>query len=142
MKVRDIMSHHVQLVSSSAMVNEAAEKMGAFNIGALPIIEDNKIAGMLTDRDIAIRVVAAGLNPKMTVIKNVYTPGIITCYEDDYIEIAARIMEDNQVRRLLVLGDDSNTAGILSIGDLALKTNRGHLTYKILEKVCEPAQIQ
>jgi CBS domain-containing protein len=142
MKVRDVMSHHVQRISSSAMVSEAAEKMRIFNIGILPILEDNKIVGMLTDRDIVIRVVAAGLNPKITVIKDVYTPDAICCHEDEDIETVASIMEDNQVRRLLVLDHDDNVAGILSIGDLALKTNIDHLTDEILEKVCEPARVE
>ncbi len=138
MKAREIMSTYVQSISSSAMVSEAAERMRIFDIGALPILEDNKIVGMLTDRDIVIRVIAAGLDPKMTVIKDAYTPNIISCFEEDEIETAARIMEDNQVRRLVVLGDDSTVAGILSLGDLALKTNIEHLTWEILERVCEP----
>ncbi len=142
MKVRDVMSRHVQRISSSAMVCEAAEKMRIFDIGSLPVLEDNKIVGMLTDRDIVIRVVAAGLSPRMTVIKDVYTPDIICCYPDDDIEAAARVMEDNQIRRLLVLDHDDNIAGILSIGDLALKTNIDRLTYEILEKVCEPARLE
>ncbi len=142
MKVRDVMSHHVQRISSSAVVSEAAEKMRIFNIGTLPILEDNKVVGMLTDRDIVIRVVAAGLNPKVTVIKDVYTPDIISCYTDDDLESAARIMEDNQVRRLLVLDHNDNIAGVLSIGDLALKTKIDYLTYEILEKVCEPARVE
>ena len=74
MKVREIMSTDVQRISSSAMVNEAAEKMRVFNIGCLPILEDNKIVGMLTDRDIVIRAVAAGINPRMTIVKDIYTP--------------------------------------------------------------------
>lgn len=138
MKVREIMSAYVQSISSSAMVSEAAERMRIFDIGAIPILENNKIIGILTDRDIVIRAIAAELDPKMTVIKDVYTPNILNCFEEDEIETAARIMEDNQVRRLVVLGDDNTVVGMLSLGDLALKTNIAHLTWEILEKVCEP----
>ena len=140
MKVREIISTHVQRISSSAMVSEAAEKMRIFDIGALPILEDNKIVGMLTDRDIVIRAIAAGLDPKMTAIKDVYTPNVLSCFEDDEIETAARIMEDNQVRRLVVLGNDNNVVGMISLGDLAFKTDVDHLTWEILERVCEPTR--
>ena len=140
MKVKEIMSTHVQSISSSAMVSEAAERMRIFDIGALPVLEDKKIVGMLTDRDIVIRAVAAGLDPKMTVIKDVFTPNILSCSQEDEIETAAKIMEDNQVRRLVVLGDDNAVVGMLSLGDLALNTSIDHLTWEILEKVCEPAR--
>jgi CBS domain-containing protein len=93
---------------------------------------------MLTDRDIVVRAVAAGLNPKMTVVKDVFTPEVLCCSEEDDIETAARIMEDNQVRRLVVLGDDQAVVGMLSLGDLALKTSNDHLAYEVLERVCEP----
>jgi CBS domain-containing protein len=136
MKVREIMSSHVQLISTSQMVSEAAERMKTLDIGALPILEDNKIVGMLTDRDIVVRAVAAGLNPKMTVVKDVFTPEVLCCSEEDDIETAARIMEDNQVRRLVVLGDDQAVVGMLSLGDLALKTSNDHLAYEVLERVC------
>jgi CBS domain-containing protein len=140
MKVREIMSTHVQRISSSAMVSEAAEKMRIFDIGALPVLEENKIVGMLTDRDIVIRAIATGLDPKMTVIKDVFTPNVFCCSQEDDIETAARIMEDNQVRRLVVLGDDNSVVGMLSLGDLALKTSVDHLAFEILEKVCEPTR--
>ena len=140
MKVREIMSTDVQRISSSAMVSEAAEKMRVFNIGCLPILEDNKIVGMLTDRDIVIRAIAAGSNPRMTIIKDIFTPNIIRCYEDDDIETAATIMEVHRVRRLVVIRNDNSVAGILSLGDLASKANIDHLTYEIMERVCEPVR--
>jgi len=140
MKVREIMSSHVQRISSSQMVSEAAERMKTFDVGALPILEDNKIVGMLTDRDIVVRAVAAGLDPKMTVVKDVFTPEVLCCSEEDDIETAAKIMEDNQVRRLVVLGDDQTVVGMLSLGDLALKTSNDYLTYEVLERVCEPTR--
>ena len=138
MKVREIMNTLVQQISSGAMVSEAAERMRIFDIGALPVLEDSKIVGMLTDRDIVIRAVAAGLGPKMTVIKDVFTPNVLCCFHEDEIETAAKIMEDKQVRRLVVLGDNNTVAGILSLSDLALKASIDHLKYEILERVCEP----
>ena len=140
MKIREIMSSHVQSISSSAMVSEAAERMKRFDVGSLPILEDNKIVGMLTDRDIVVRAVAAGLDPKMTVVKDVFSPEIMYCSEEDDIEAAAKIMEDSQVRRLVVLGDNQTVVGMVSLGDLALKTSNDHLTYEVLERVCKPTR--
>ncbi len=140
MKVREIMSSHVQQISSSAMVAEAAEKMNTFDIGALPVLENNTIVGILTDRDIVIRTVAAGLDPKTTVIKDIITPGIFCCCEQDNIETAAQIMEDHQVRRLVVLAEDKTVVGMVSLGDLALKTSNDHLTYEVMERICEPTR--
>jgi len=140
MKVREIMSSHVQSISFSAMVSEAAEKMKIFDIGALPILEDNKIVGMLTDRDIVVRAAAAGLDPKTTVVKDVFTPEVMCCSEEEDIEAAGKIMEDSQVRRLVVLGDDQTVVGMVSLGDLALKTSNNHLTYEVLKRVCEPTR--
>ena len=121
MKVREIMNTLVQQISSGAMVSEAAERMRIFDIGALPVL-----------------AVAAGLDPKMTVIKDVFTPNVLCCFHEDEIETAAKIMEDKQVRRLVVLGDNNTVAGILSLSDLALKASIDHLKYEILERVCEP----
>ena len=140
MKVREIMSSHVKQISSSAMASEAADKMKTFDVGALPILEDNKIVGMLTDRDIVVRAIATGMDPKMTVIKDILTPEVLCCFEEDDISTAARIMEDNQVRRLVVLDNDKTVVGMISLGDLALKTSNDHLTYEILERVCGPAR--
>ena len=140
MKVREIMSSPVKQISSSAMVSEAADKMKTFDVGALPILEDNKIVGMLTDRDIVVRTIAMDMDPKMTVIKDIFTPEVLCCFEEDDISAAAKIMEDNQVRRLVVLDNEKTVVGMISLGDLALKTSNDHLAYEILERVCEPAR--
>jgi CBS domain-containing protein len=140
MKVREIMSSPVKQISSSAMVSEAADKMKTFDVGALPILEDNKIVGMLTDRDIVVRTIAMDMDPKMTVIKDIFTPEVLCCFEEDDISTAAKIMEDNQVRRLVVLDNEKTVVGMISLGDLALKTSNDHLAYEILERVCEPAR--
>ena len=140
MKVREIMSSPVKQISSSAMVSEAADKMKTFDVGALPILEDNKIVGMLTDRDIVVRTIAMDMDPKMTVIKDIFTPEVLCCFEEDDISTAAKIMEDNQVRRLVVLDNEKTVVGMISLGDLALKTSNDHLAYEILERVCEPTR--
>jgi CBS domain-containing protein len=75
------------------------------------------------------------MDPKMTVVKNI-TTGIICCSEKDNIEEATRIIENNQVRRLVVLGDDKTVVDMLSLWDLALKTSKDYLAHEVLERVC------
>lgn len=138
MKVKEIMSTNVKRISTSAMISEAAEKMRKYDVGALPILEDNKIVGILTDRDIVVRAVAAGMDPKMTLVKDAYSPKVFCCSEEDDIETAAKLMEESKIRRLVVLGKDDIVVGLVSMGDLALKTSNDHLAFEVLERVCEP----
>lgn len=139
MRVRDIMSTHVQQIRSDASVSEAADMMRNFDVGILPVLESNRVVGIITDRDIVIRGVAAGLDPDETNVKDVMTSDVICCSFDDDIATAARLMEENQVRRLIVLNDQQLVVGIVSLGDLAVKSQNEHLSYEVLERVCEPA---
>jgi CBS domain-containing protein len=138
MKVREIMSTNVQQISGDSTVKQAADQMKSSGVGALPVFEQNRLIGMLTDRDIVLRAVAAGRDPNTTSVKEIVTPRVFSCSEEDDIESAARIMEENQVRRLVVISRDNRTIGILSISDLATKSHNEHLSYEVLEKICEP----
>jgi len=137
MKVREIMSVQVEKVDFNATVSEATDKMRSFDIGVLPVEKGDRIVGIITDRDIAIRAVARHLNPETTAVNRVMTSDVKCCFEDDDIEEAAKIMEDRQIRRLLVPNSDNQPAGILSLSDLAVKAGNEHLACKVLEKVCE-----
>lgn len=138
MRVREIMSTHVQQIRSDASINEAADMMRNFDVGILPVVESNRVVGILTDRDIVIRAVAAGLDPEETTVKDVMTSNVLCCSFDDDIETVARMMEENQVRRVIVLNDQELVVGIVSLGDLAVKGHDEHLSYEVLERVCEP----
>lgn len=141
MKVNEIMTSPVEVISSDATITNAAEKMKSFDIGVLPVMKEDEIMGIITDRDIAIRVIAEKLDPQKTQVQKVMSTDIWTCSEDTDIEEAARIMEEKQVHRLLVLGEDGSLTGILSVGDIATKTKdeQDHLLHEVLEKVCIPA---
>ncbi|MCE5186058.1 MAG: CBS domain-containing protein [Planctomycetaceae bacterium] len=141
MRVREIMSTHVQQIRSDASVSEAADTMRNFDVGILPVLEGNKVVGILTDRDIVIRAVAAGLDPEETTVRDVMTSDVLGCSFDDDVETVAQIMEDNQVRRLVVLNDQQLVVGIVSLGDLAVKSRDERLSYEVLEKVCEPSHV-
>jgi CBS domain-containing protein len=141
MKVREIMSSPVETIGPYAMINEAAEKMKSSNVGVLPVEQGNKVVGMITDRDIVVRIIAEKLDPQNTKIEQAMTREVMCCYEEDDVETAVKMMENKQIHRLLVMGSDDSLAGILSIADLACKAKDEHLTYEVLERICEPVRV-
>jgi CBS domain-containing protein len=112
--------------------------MKKHDIGMLPVCEGQKLVGVLTDRDLAIRAVAEGCDPLATKVKTVMTEGFCCCYEDDDVEEAARLMEEKQIRRIGVLDRKNQLIGIASLGDFALRSMNEPLTEKILDRVSEP----
>ena len=113
------MTRDVRLVSPKQSVSEAANLMAELDIGALPVEESDRLVGMITDRDIAVRAVAEGRGPD-TEIGEVMTRDIKYCYEDQTIEEVTRNMGELRVRRLPVLSREKRLVGILSLGDLAI----------------------
>jgi CBS domain-containing protein len=141
MKVREIMSSTVETIAPDAMITEAAEKMRLRDVGVLPVEKEGDIVGIITDRDIVVRVIADELDPKRTLVSKAMTFDAVCCSEDIDVEEAARIMEEKQIHRLVVLGDDNTISGILSIGDIAIKMKDEHLLHEVLEKICEPSHV-
>jgi CBS domain-containing protein len=139
MQVRQVMTRGAECISPDATIQEAAQKMRDLDVGPLPVCDNDRLAGMLTDRDIAVRAVAEGRDPKTTHVRDAMTPGINYCFADDDVAEAARLMKEKQVRRLAVLNHDKRLVGIVSLGDLAVETGDAHLAGDTLEKVSEPA---
>ena len=139
MLVRDIMTRNIETIDTDSYVVQAARKMKSLEIGALPVIEKSQIVGMITDRDIAIRAVAGGKNPATTQVREVMTPGVLKCYEDDDIHDAAELMENKGILRLLVLNNDNVPIGLVSLADFAVKSHDERLAWEILERLSEPA---
>jgi len=139
MKVREIMSSHVRQISSSAMLSEAADRMRIFDTSILPVVEYNKIVGTITDHDIIVRAVSAGMDPKTTPVKYAMTPGAVCCSEQDDAGRAAAIMKDSHVDRLVVLSQDNGAVGMLSIGDFAV-AGAGHLMHELVDRICGPVR--
>lgn len=139
MKVNEIMTSDFEKIDSTGSLFEAAQKMKLLNIGFLPVQEGGKLLGLLTDRDIVVRGLAEGLDPRRTAVKDIASFDIVYCFEDDSVEDAARLMEDNQVRRLIVVDHNQTPIGIVSIGDIAVKSGESQLAGEILERVSEPA---
>lgn len=121
MQVKDIMTKSVKYIDPSLTLTETAKIMLEKDIGALPVGENDRLTGMITDRDISIRATAKGLNPQSTTVKQVMTPHCLYCFENDSVEDAARNMGKNQIRRLPVMNKDKRLVGIVSLGDLSCK---------------------
>jgi CBS domain-containing protein len=139
MRVRDIMTRDVECVCPDDTLQEAAIKMQDLDIGPLPVCDRDHIAGMLTDRDITVRAIAKGLDPRSTRVRDVMTRDVIHCYDDEDTEAAARLMQERQVRRVLVTDHDERLVGIVSLGDLAAETGDPRRIGEVLQDVSEPA---
>ena len=120
MKVSKCMTRDVELVSPTQTIREAAQMMVELDAGALPVQQDDRLVGMITDRDIAVRAVAQGKSPE-TPVRDVMSPELLYCFDDQEIEDVSRNMGEVKVRRLPVVNRDKRLVGIISIGDLALK---------------------
>ena len=119
MKVSECMTPDVVITSPGDTICEAAQKMAECDSGVLPVGEDNRLVGMITDRDIAIRAVAKNLPPD-TPVREVMSQEVLFCYDDEDLERVARNMGQHQVRRLAVIDRDKRLVGIISLGDVAL----------------------
>jgi CBS domain-containing protein len=119
MKVKDAMHQCAEWVEPQTPIDEIARKMRDLDIGAIPVGENDRLIGMVTDRDIACRAVANGTDPGKLTARDVMSKGILYCRETEDLEDAMRIMEQKQVRRLPVINDKKRMVGMLSLGDVA-----------------------
>jgi CBS domain-containing protein len=119
MHVREVMSSDVQIVSPEQSIKEAAQIMADIDAGILPVGENDRLVGMITDRDIAVRAVAAGMGPD-TRVRQVMTKDVRYCFEDDDVDAVSDNMADMKVRRMPVLNAQKRLVGILSLADIAL----------------------
>src|SRR3954447_24297333 len=119
MKVSQAMTQDVRIANPDETVQKAAQIMASLDAGVLPVGEDDRLVGIITDRDIAIRGVAKGEGPNAKV-RDVMTDDVKYCFDDQEIEEVTRNMADIQVRRLPVLNRDKRLVGILSLGDIAI----------------------
>ena len=119
MRVSELMSTDVCTVDPQQSLQMAAQCMSELDIGILPVGENDRLVGMISDRDIAVRGIAAGNGPSIPV-RDVMSKDVKYCFEDQEIEDVTRNMADQQIRRLPVLNRDKRLVGILSLGDVAL----------------------
>jgi CBS domain-containing protein len=136
MKIAEIMSRDVETARPEESVQDVARKMADIDTGAIPVCDGLKLQGMITDRDIVLRVVGEGRS-FATPASEVMTPDVEYCYEDDDIAEAADKMAELQVRRLAVLDRDQRLVGIISLGDIA-QQGKDKTTGQALEEISEP----
>lgn len=120
MKVREVMTGQVATATPRSAIRDVARTMAEIETGAVPVTDDGKVVGLITDRDIVLRVVAEGMGLD-TPVAEVMTEGVETCGEDDNVADAVAKMGGKQIRRLVVLNGSGRLAGILSLGDVALE---------------------
>jgi CBS domain-containing protein len=120
-KVRELMGKQPVKLQSSAPVTEAARQMRSADVGAIIVEENSKPCGIVTDRDIAIRVVAQGLDPQNTPVSQICSKDLTTLKPDDDIDRAVQMMRQKAIRRVLVVDAQDKALGIVSLGDLALE---------------------
>jgi CBS domain-containing protein len=139
MKVSEIMTRHVECINPETSVKDAAEKMKSLDIGFLPICENDRLTGTITDRDITIRVVADGLNPRSVKARDVMTPNAFYCLDDQDIEEVSRRMQETEVKRMLILNRDHKLVGVVSLGDLSRASGVQQLAGETLKQISEAA---
>jgi CBS domain-containing protein len=136
MRISELMTTDVETVSADQSAREAASFMLRAEAGSIPVCDDGRVIGMITDRDIAVRGVAEGRGPD-TPVRDLMSENIICAREDDDVQEVARRMSDQQVRRLPVVDEDDRIVGIVSLGDLARETGGEH-AHDALEGVSAP----
>jgi CBS domain-containing protein len=137
MKLKEIMTQEVEVIHPDDSLQSAAQKMRERDIGFLPVCEGDRLIGVVSDRDIIVRVIAEGKDPKAMMGRDLVTAPVIYCFEDQDVEEAARVMQENQIRRLVILNRDKRLVGVVSLGDLAM--NRPAVqSGEVLQSVSEP----
>jgi CBS domain-containing protein len=134
------MSPNVHLADPDMPICDAAAMMASNDIGVLPVGENDRLVGVITDRDIAIRAVAVGKDPRSTKVRDVMSSGVRWIYDDASTKEAAQVMSTNQIRRLPVINHDKRLVGIVSIGDFAVESSEIRPAAAALAGVCKGAE--
>jgi CBS domain-containing protein len=119
MKVKEIMTTNVECVAPDTGISELAGKMKTLDVGFIPVCENDRLVGTVTDRDIVVRAIAGGKNLSATKARDIMSKDVFWCFEDDDITDVAKRMSEKEVRRMLILNQDKRLVGVVSIGDIA-----------------------
>jgi CBS domain-containing protein len=120
-KVREVMTDRPRCVTLETPISEVAQLMESEDIGSLPVLEGDQLAGMITDRDIVVRAIAQGKDPRGMPVREVASRELVTVYADDDLSNALKKMASQQVRRLPVVDEDNRLVGVLAQADVALE---------------------
>ena len=136
-KLKDLMSRDVKVISPDMTIRDAARKMRDGDFGMMPVGEDDRLIGTISDRDIAIRAVAEGKDAG-TSVRDVMSEGVAWAYEDDSVEEATKIMSERQVRRLPVVDRNKRLVGIVALGDFAVESSEIRPAAQALSEISKP----
>lgn len=137
MRVKDVMTKQAEVLSPDETVWGAAQEMRNMDLGMLPVCQNGRLIGIVTDRDITVRAVAEGKDISQTRVSEVMTTGVQWCLEDEDVDKVAAKMEARGISRLPVINREKKLVGVLSIGDLASRGSRD-VASEILERVSVP----
>ena len=137
MKLKEIMTSNVEVIHPDDTLQTAAQKMHDRDIGFLPVCDGDRLIGVLTDRDLITRALAEGMESKAMLGRDLVTSPAIYCFDDQSVDEAAKLMHDNQIRRLVVLSRDKRMVGVVSLGDLAMNID-DKKSGDVLQSVSEP----
>src|SRR5262245_9361322 len=138
MRVEQVMTSGCECIEPERSVSEAARRMRALDVGSLPVCDDDRLVGMITDRDIVLRIVADGKDATERPVRDAMSTGVSYCYTDDAVSDAAGVMQAMQIRRLPVLDRERRLVGIVSLGDLATEIEDDELVGDTLGRISEP----
>ncbi len=139
-QLKEIMTPSVEIISPRATAADAARKMKDLDVGAIPVCDGEKLLGMITDRDLVLRVMAIGRDPVQALVSDAMTPGVVFCYDDEEAETAAGLMAEKQIRRLPILARNNRLVGIVSLGDLVVDGLDTQTSGAVLHDVSDPSQ--
>ncbi len=138
MEIKEVMTPDVSFVRPDTPILEIARKMRDADIGSTPVMENDRLIGMVTDRDIVVRCVAEGGDLQSATARDAMSPGIRYCFEDDSVDSVLENMGDQQIRRLPVVNRDKRLVGVVSLGDLSL-TGKRKRAGEALQEISQPA---
>ena len=139
-KCSDVMTKQLVCCVPGDMVSTAAQLMETEDIGPILIVEDkqsNKLVGIVTDRDLALKVVGEGLDPQNTKVEDVMSRDVVTCHADDDVEKALDSMQEHQLRRIPVVDDHDILVGIISQADVATRVNDPEKTGEVVKEISQ-----
>jgi CBS domain-containing protein len=137
MLIREVMTEGAECTRPDATLQEAAARMRELDVGSLPVCDNDRLAGMVTDRDIILRSVAAGHDPRAHRVREAMTAELFYAFDDQDVDALTKIMKKKQIRRVPVLNREKRLVGIVSLGDLALNAENGEAG-EALEEISEP----
>jgi CBS domain-containing protein len=139
MLIREVMTEEAECTRPDATLQEAARRMKELDVGSLPVCENDRLAGIVTDRDIVLRSVAEGHDPSQHRVRDAMTEELFYAFEDQDVEELTKIMKQKQIRRVPVLNREKRLVGIVALGDLAVETDNSGKAGEALEEISEPA---